>query len=109
MGALDAGVICQNLLGPAFGRAQFANLPSRTITYRLLPPSTVALSLLALDDQTMLLTNREFRLIEKLAGNSERVVSHEELLDDVWGNDLRSSPKALEAVMSFKRRLWSSG
>lgn len=60
-------------------------------------------SVLAIDDQPMLLTNREFRLVEKLAGNPERIVSHDELLNDIWGNDIRSSPKALAATVKRLR------
>ena len=45
-------------------------------------------SVLAIDDRPMLLTNREFRLLEKLAGTPERIVSQTELLDEVWGNDI---------------------
>lgn len=60
-------------------------------------------SILALDEQPMLLTNREFRLVEKLAGNPERVVSQEELLQDIWGNDIRSSPRALAAAVKRLR------
>jgi len=61
-------------------------------------------SVLALDDQSMLLTNREFRLLEKLAANPDRIVSQTELLDDVWGDDLRRSTKALAAAVKRLRR-----
>lgn len=60
-------------------------------------------SVLSIDDQGMLLTNREFRLLEKLAANPERIVSQTELLDDIWGNDLRRSPKALAAAVKRLR------
>jgi DNA-binding response OmpR family regulator len=60
-------------------------------------------SVLAIDDRPMLLTTREFRLLEKLAGNPERIVSQTELLDEVWGNDIRRSPKALAAAIKRLR------
>jgi DNA-binding response OmpR family regulator len=54
---------------------------------------------LAIGDRPMLLTNREFSLLEKLAADPERIVSQTELLDEVWGNDIRRSPKALAAAV----------
>ncbi len=60
-------------------------------------------SVLAIGDEPMLLTNREFRLLEKLAANPERIISQTELLDDVWGLDIRRSPKALAAAVKRLR------
>jgi Response regulators consisting of a CheY-like receiver domain and a winged-helix DNA-binding domain len=56
-------------------------------------------SVLAIGDRPMLLTNREFRLLEKLAANPERIVSQTELLDEVWANDIHRSPKTLAAAV----------
>lgn len=45
------------------------------------------------------LTHRETKIIEILAQNPARIVPATELLDTVWGNDLRKSPSALEGVL----------
>ncbi len=59
--------------------------------------------ILFIDDKPVVLTNREMRLIEKLAANPSRIVCHTELLDDLWGNDLRRSPEALAAAVKRLR------
>jgi len=52
-------------------------------------------SILLADEKLIALSMRESKLLEKLAANPLRVVSQEELLDAVWGNELRRSPDAL--------------
>ncbi len=60
--------------------------------------------ILTIGDEPVVLTSREMRLLEKLASSPSRIVSHAELLDDVWGNDLRRSPEALAATVKRLRR-----
>lgn len=59
--------------------------------------------ILQAEEKPIGLTLREIKLLEKLAANPIRVVSHKELLDDVWGDDLRRSPDALTACIKRLR------
>lgn len=59
--------------------------------------------ILLADEKAILLSLRESRLLEKLAANPLRVVSQEELLDTVWGNEIRRSTDALIACIKRLR------
>lgn len=59
--------------------------------------------ILLAEEKPIALSLRESRLLEKLAANPLRVVTLKELLDDVWGNDLRRSPDALTACLKRLR------
>jgi DNA-binding response OmpR family regulator len=58
---------------------------------------------LDIEDESMVLTCREIRLLEKLASNPDRIVSHTELLNDLWGTDVRRSPEVLGATVKRLR------
>lgn len=54
------------------------------------------------DEKSIVLAQREMKLLEKLASSPSRVFSPDEILDDVWGNHIRRS---LPALYSLLRRL----
>jgi DNA-binding response OmpR family regulator len=60
-------------------------------------------AILLAEEKPVALSLRECRLLEKLAANPLRVFSQKELLDDVWGNELRRSPDALIACIKRLR------
>ena len=60
--------------------------------------------ILLADEKPVSLSNREIRLLEKLAASPERIVSSEEILNDVWGDDLRRSPLALASSLKRLRQ-----
>jgi DNA-binding response OmpR family regulator len=59
--------------------------------------------ILQAEEKPIGLTLREIKLLEKLAANPLRIVTTNELLDDVWGNDLRRSPDAVAACIKRLR------
>ncbi len=62
------------------------------------------------DQKPIALSLRECRLLEKLAANPLRVVSQEELLDAVWGNELRRSSDALlSCIKRLRIKMENSG
>jgi two-component system KDP operon response regulator KdpE len=50
------------------------------------------------------LTDREYCILEELARNAGRVVSHRRLLDRVWGEENRDGPQCLKTYISRLRR-----
>ena len=50
------------------------------------------------------LTRTEFELLRRLALNPNRVLSHEELLTEVWGPEYRSDLDYLRAYVRYLRR-----
>ena len=50
------------------------------------------------------LTRTEFELLRRLALNPNRVLSHEELLTDVWGSEYRNDLEYLRAYVRYLRR-----
>jgi two-component system KDP operon response regulator KdpE len=50
------------------------------------------------------LTTREYRIIEELARQAGRVVSHQVLLTRLWGDDYRDEPQYLKTYMYRLRR-----
>jgi len=50
------------------------------------------------------LTKHEFGLLKYLVKNRERVVNRDELLDEVWGNDVTVGPRAVDTHMANLRK-----
>jgi two-component system KDP operon response regulator KdpE len=50
------------------------------------------------------LTRTEFELLRRLALNPNRVLSHEELLTEVWGSEYRNDLDYLRAYVRYLRR-----
>jgi len=62
----------------------------------------------AAGDSAIELTIRETKILEVLLANPGRVVPPKEILDKVWGHDLRKSTTALESVLyRFRQKLVS--
>jgi DNA-binding response OmpR family regulator len=62
--------------------------------------------ILIADEKAVALTSREIKLLEQLAANPSRIVTATEVLDHVWGGDLRRSPQALTALIKrFRRKM----
>lgn len=59
---------------------------------------------LVIDSKRVALTRKEFALIEYLSSNANRVVSRDELLNDVWGWKVESSSNVVDAVVAGLRR-----
>jgi len=55
-------------------------------------------------DEEIALTPTEFRLLQQLALNANRVVLHEQLLTEVWGPQYRDDIDYLRAYVSHLRR-----
>ncbi len=56
------------------------------------------------DGEPVLLTVREFALLEYLIRNPNRVISKTELLDHVWDNAADVAPNAVEVYVGYLRR-----
>ena len=56
------------------------------------------------DGQTVQLTATEFRLLSILLNNVGRVVSHEELINQVWGTEKSSGLTSLKLYIHYLRR-----
>ncbi len=66
--------------------------------------------ILLADETPVMLSNREIRLLEKLASSPSRIFSQNEILDDVWGDDLRNSPIALAScIKRLRQKMEKSG
>ena len=50
------------------------------------------------------LTKHEFGLLKYLIKNRERVIDRDELLDEVWGNDVTVGPRTVDTHMANLRR-----
>ena len=50
------------------------------------------------------LTSREFRVLEFLMENVERVLTKNEILDAVWGVDFDGDPNVVEVYVGYLRR-----
>jgi two-component system KDP operon response regulator KdpE len=55
-------------------------------------------------DRSVALTRTEFELLRHLALNSNRVLSHEQLLTEVWGPEYRNDLDYLRAYVRYLRR-----
>jgi DNA-binding response OmpR family regulator len=60
--------------------------------------------ILIADEKAIALTSREIKLLEQLATSPSRIFTATEVLDQVWGRDLRRSPQALMALIKRLRR-----
>jgi two-component system OmpR family response regulator len=58
----------------------------------------------ARDGEPVVLTGREFGLLEHLMRRSPEVVSKSELLDTVWGVDFEGDPNVVEVYVGYLRR-----
>ena len=56
------------------------------------------------NDQQIKLTKHEFGLLKFLIKNRERVIDRDELLDEVWGNDVIVSPRTIDTHMANLRK-----
>ena len=54
--------------------------------------------------QLIKLTKHEFGLLKYLIKNKERVIDRDELLDEVWGNDVIVSPRTIDTHMANLRK-----
>jgi two-component system KDP operon response regulator KdpE len=54
--------------------------------------------------QTVALTRTEYALLHQLATNANRVMSHEDLLTKVWGQEYRNDVDYLRAYIRYLRR-----
>jgi DNA-binding response OmpR family regulator len=60
--------------------------------------------ILIADERAIPLSRREIKLLEQLAASPSRIIKTTEILDHVWGNELRRSPQALTALIKRLRR-----
>lgn len=58
----------------------------------------------SIEERTLNLSAREFALLEVLARNPKRVLSREQLLDQVWGYDFDGSSNVVEVYVGQIRR-----
>lgn len=58
-----------------------------------------------LHDQALSLRPLEFRLLSYLSRNNDRVVSHEEILDNVWGSEEGSKDNLRWFIASLRQKL----
>lgn len=56
-----------------------------------------------IDGQTVDLTLKEFKILEKLIANTQRVYSREQLLDDVWGFDYFGDVRTVDSHVARLR------
>ncbi|WP_371666992.1 response regulator transcription factor [Streptomyces sp. NBC_00289] len=61
------------------------------------------------DGQPLVLTRREFALLEVLARNAGIVLTREQLLDWVWGYDFQVRSDAVDTFVSYLRRKLEAG
>jgi DNA-binding response OmpR family regulator len=59
---------------------------------------------LLIDEKPIPLAHREMKLLEKLGSSPSRVFSHEEILNDVWGDHIRRSLPALSSLLKRLRQ-----
>jgi len=59
---------------------------------------------LLVDEKPITLAHREMKLLEKLGSSPSRVFSHEEILNDVWGDHIRRSLPALSSLLKRLRQ-----
>jgi hypothetical protein len=57
-----------------------------------------------MDRKRVALTRKEFALIEYLSSHSDRVVSRDELLNDIWGWKFEGSSNVVDAIVAGLRR-----
>jgi two-component system OmpR family response regulator len=55
-------------------------------------------------DTLVELSPTEFRLLEYLMANQNRVVTKSQILDDVWGIDFESNTSIVDTYISYLRR-----
>ena len=55
-------------------------------------------------DQPVNLTRTEYELLHRLASNANRVLSHVQLLTEVWGPEYRDDIDYLRAYVRFLRK-----
>src|SRR6202000_1118556 len=60
-------------------------------------------------EREIVLTNREFELLEFLMRNERLVVSRERLLDEVWGYDPMAATNTIDVFISNLRRKLEAG
>jgi DNA-binding response OmpR family regulator len=68
-------------------------------TFQLDPESHV----LSANDTPIQLTRKQTKILQVLAANPARTVPTQELLDKVWGADIRKSPSVLDGALSRLR------
>ena len=56
-----------------------------------------------LSGSTLELTIKEFNILVKLAGNTGRIYSREQLLDDIWGVDFIGDPRTVDSHVARLR------
>jgi two-component system OmpR family response regulator len=56
------------------------------------------------NDTLVELSPTEFRLLEYLMNNQNRVVTKSQILDDVWGIDFESNTSIVDTYISYLRR-----
>lgn len=59
---------------------------------------------LVIDCKRFALTRKEFALIEYLSSNANRVVSRDELLNDIWGWKVEGGSNVVDAIVATLRR-----
>ncbi|MFG2195023.1 response regulator transcription factor [Streptomyces sp. NPDC048639] len=62
-----------------------------------------------LDGVELILTRREFELLEALARNAGSVLTRDQLLDRVWGYDFEVRTDAVDTFVSYLRRKLEAG
>ena len=55
------------------------------------------------DGQSIILTHKEYSIIQKLAVNKDRVFSREQLLDDIWGFDFLGDSRTVDSHVARLR------
>lgn len=61
-------------------------------------------------EEPLSLTPIEFALLEQLMANHQKVLSREELIESIWGNDFVSSPRILDThIRNLRRKLEPAG
>ncbi len=61
------------------------------------------------DDQVLDLTKTEFDLLEALMRNPSKVVSRNQLYEEVWGIDFETSSNSLDVYVGYLRRKTEAG
>src|ERR1043166_3932615 len=55
------------------------------------------------NDQEVMLTSKEFRLLEFFIGRSERALTRDQILDGVWGNDIMVNDRSVDRCVTTLR------
>lgn len=55
------------------------------------------------DGQSIILTHKEYSILQKLAVNKDRVFSREQLLDDIWGFDFLGDSRTVDSHVARLR------